>query len=90
MSIQETREETEARLKAAYEQRIEAERREAIRNGSDAEYAAHKAAMLKTARATEIGKTAQRDTGNVVGLSDADYEKRKRGMLRASLYSRTR
>lgn len=77
--MEETVEQIEARLKRAY-----------VTRATPEQYAASKADMLHTSRAAEIGKMAQRDTSNVVGLSDADYEKRKRGMLRASLYSRTR
>jgi len=83
MSIQETREETDARLKAAYEQRVEAERSETVRNGTDADYAVYKAAMLKAAKQVEKGKL--HPIPDVRAASPEEYEAAKRLMLRQSL-----
>ena len=81
MSLRETREETEARLIAAHEQRVQDEQREIVRNGSDADYSTHKARMLKTARETARGNPEQRDTSDVRELTHAEYETRKRDYL---------
>jgi hypothetical protein len=78
--LRETREETEARLIVAHQQRT----RETVRTCSDAEYAVLQSDMLKAARVTAMGKPVQADTSSVRDLSEADYQKREREMLRNS------
>lgn len=64
--------------------------RDYLARATPAEYEAAQSAMLKEARATAIGKPVQGDTSNVRDLSEADYQKRQRDMLRHARQLRTR
>ncbi len=77
--MEETLEQIEARLKSNHEQR----KRDAVRNGTDAEYADRKAVMLKTA--ARVGKCEPSPSGqDVRSASDRDYEAAKQAMLRST------